>query len=402
MPVVAIRKSPAPEPPPQPGDAAREHVQATQKAIDELPLNSGIWRISGVPGLYLRSRRTTKSFYIQRKIKGRLVRKNLGPLPMREAKAHAMSEWGRMKGQTSGAQTFADCFRLYLESKGAKLRERTRENYQYEFDTYLQDLHRWSMKDLGSDEGRTEMQRQQARIRKKHGAAAANRAMRLVSAVYRKARKTDSTLPLESPTKAIDLDVIKPRDSALSDEELSAWGRAVAKLGALKKMWWITCLLTGARQSSIDGLKWADVDLDKKIIKFWKAKRGAYVVPMSDILARLLTRYRDAGEVAPSDEGWIFPSPRAQGRPLQRVREKPERGICGPHALRHTFKTRGVGAISAEVSKILMGQGGSGKDQVNYNYISLALVVEPLRPAINWCAASYAEALGELLGVEQI
>jgi hypothetical protein len=52
--IVAIRKQ---------EDAPTESkmVEANQKAVDALPLNSGTWRVDGVPGLYLRCRAQSKS-----------------------------------------------------------------------------------------------------------------------------------------------------------------------------------------------------------------------------------------------------------------------------------------------------------------------------------------------------
>ena len=52
--VVAIRK-PALEPEPK-------TVSASQQAVDSLPLDSGTWRVEGVPGLYVRARKQSKSF----------------------------------------------------------------------------------------------------------------------------------------------------------------------------------------------------------------------------------------------------------------------------------------------------------------------------------------------------
>jgi hypothetical protein len=54
-------------------------VAANQKAIDALPLNSGTWRVEGGRGLYVRCRATTKSFAVERRVKGLLIKETLGP-----------------------------------------------------------------------------------------------------------------------------------------------------------------------------------------------------------------------------------------------------------------------------------------------------------------------------------
>jgi integrase len=43
-------------------------------------------------------------------------------------------------------------------------------------------------------------------------------------------------------------------------------------LRALKKTWWLTALFAGARKGSIEALRWSDVDLDKKTIRFLGAR----------------------------------------------------------------------------------------------------------------------------------
>lgn len=163
-------------------------------------------------------------------------------------------------------------------------------------------------------------------------------------------------------------------------------------LGEPKRTFWITALLTGARQGSIRMmLRWEDVDLDRKVIRFLHAKRESYAVPTSDLLAAVLRRYRDRRVVTPS--AWIFPSPRKNGRAAGRVKER-KSTIRGPQALCRTFKTMGVGIVSPEESRLLMGHGSS--DDVNCDYITLALVVEPLRPAVNRIAERYREILPQL------
>ena len=70
MKVLAIRKPEAAAP--------TKVVEANQKAVDALPLNSGTCRVYGVRGLYLRCRARAKSFFIQRRVKGTLVKETLG------------------------------------------------------------------------------------------------------------------------------------------------------------------------------------------------------------------------------------------------------------------------------------------------------------------------------------
>src|SRR5450432_1305542 len=125
--IVPIRKATDAEP--------GKVVDANQKAIDALPFDSGTWRVEGVPGLYLRCRAKTKSFFIQRRIRGVLAKQTLGALSVKLAKAMAMKTWSGMKAKPADAVTLAAALDLYLQDK--QLADKTRFNYRYNADRYL-------------------------------------------------------------------------------------------------------------------------------------------------------------------------------------------------------------------------------------------------------------------------
>ncbi|MEO8372539.1 MAG: hypothetical protein ABI806_25355, partial [Candidatus Solibacter sp.] len=124
-------------------------VAANQKAIDALPFDSGTWRVEGVPGLYLRSRAKTKSFFLQRRVRGQLVKGTLGSMSMKRARAAAMKTWSGMKPKAGDAVTFAAALAHYLEDK--QLAEKTRFNYKYNADRYLKDWMGRSLEAIGDD-----------------------------------------------------------------------------------------------------------------------------------------------------------------------------------------------------------------------------------------------------------
>src|ERR1700682_3808872 len=131
--------------------AQSKAVLPNQKAIDTLPLASGTWRVEGVPGLYLRCRAKTKSFFIQRRVDGLLVKETLGPLPMKQARAAAMSTWSKMKSKPAAGEvtTFAKALDLYLKDK--PLAAKTRKNYRDNAARYLQKWVGRALQDIGAD-----------------------------------------------------------------------------------------------------------------------------------------------------------------------------------------------------------------------------------------------------------
>jgi integrase len=320
---------------------------------------------------------------------------------MKQARGAAMKTWSGMKPKPAGdAVTLAAALDLYVQDK--QLAEKTRFNYKYNAERYLKAWTGRSLQAIGED--RAGVRALQREITKKHGAATSNQVVRLISAVYRWARKVDPSLP-EAPTTAVEVARIPARNWALSPEALKAWWycapevkgklveRGVSTLSPIKRMWWLTALLTGARAGSIEALRWVDIDFDKRTILFEVTKGDRpYMIPMSDTLAELLSTYRDSGEVPPSE--WVFPSPMKAGGHLVGVKNVVE-GVRPAHAMRHTFRTTlaQLGA-AGDQSRLLMGHSMGG--DVSRNYITSALVIESLRPITNAVSERYWTIIPEI------
>jgi len=382
-----LTMQPRPAVPPVSPAAARKLVPANQQAIDALPLNSGTWRVQGVPGLYVRCRATSKSFLLQRRVRGVLVKRTLGPMPLKAARTEALKLWHQLRPTpTGGKKTLEQALAEYFEQR--PLSAKTRAIYQYNAERYLSDWKARPLEQIGQD--RAGVRALYHRLVERHGLATASQVIRMLSAVYRYARKVDPELP-ECPTVAVTLAPIKPRDWALSEEELRAWWQAVQRLNPIKRTWWLVCLLTGARQASIEALAWGDIDFNRKTIRFRVTKGDRpYVAPAADRLIALLEEYRRNPETPPSE--WVFPSPRDPRQHLVKVRDE-KRGVASAHHLRHTFRTvlAELGA-TPDQARLLMGHSLGG--DVSRGYITAPLLVESLRPVANAVAERYAAILG--------
>jgi integrase len=385
-------------------------VPANQKSIDALALDSGEWKVEGIPGLYIRCRAQSKTFRIARRVKGKLIKQTLArpnalevsPISMKEAKElMAKGAFAGVGGQKFAATsiTFAQAFDRYIEQK--TLAEASIKLYRRNFSEHLSTLHDQSLSEIGED--RDGMRTLQQRMRKDHGHSAANQVVRLVSAVYNWQRKVDRSLP-ESPTTACDLDEIKARDWAFDDAQLKAWWSAtkitddgellelgVKTLFPVKRGYWLTSLLTGARPRSVENLKWQDINFDKRTILFRHNKGNMpYLIPMSDTLHDILTSYRDS-ELVPQAE-WLFPSAQNKTGHFTNVKNDKD-GVAAKYRLRHTFKTRLTQlGFTNEQGKMLMGHSLGG--DVATGYISAPLLIESLRPVVNALAGEYLRVLG--------
>lgn len=384
-----------------------KQVPANQKALDALPLNSGMWRVEGIPGLYVRCRATSKSFIQQRRVDGVLVKEVFGPLTMKRAKEKAMDRWNDIKPASGDDDVqLGPGVEAYIRHRVSmnKMAASTEKLARYNMEHYLASWKHRTLDEIGTD--RAGIAALHERLTRKHGAAKCNQVIRLVAAVYRWHRDRINTDLPDWPRKVAEIHHIPARDWAYPAEELRAWWQAtekaedgtvietgVATLGTVKRMWWLAALFTGARKGSLEAMKWSDVDLDKKTIHFRVTKGNhPYAIPISDTLAKLLIDYRKRDDVPPSE--WVFPSTVIDGAHLKDVKN-PNEGVGPAHRLRHTFRTTlaqlGAGADQA---RMLMGHSLGG--DVSRAYISAPLVIESLRPSTNAVANLY---LGIVPGV---
>lgn len=360
-------------------------VKATQAAVDALPFNSGTWRVEGSMGLYVRCRATSKSYMVQRKVQGRVVQRVLGPMTLAAARRQAQKVWHALKpAAPEGKLTLAAAWERYVSEK--PLATKTRKLYTDNLERYLGGWKGRSLESLGVD--RAGFRAHILNIARNHGLAVASQTLRCFRAVYNYHRKVMPELP-ECPSVAVELPGLKPRDWALSDDELRRWWAAVQRLSPLKRAFWLTLLLTGARRDSVRMLRWEDVDFEKKLIRFSTAKAGrSYSIPMPERLAAILKDWRD--QAPPSV--WGFPSPRNPERPLAEQVRDDKRGVASAHHLRHTMRTR-LAELGCTPDLARVALGHTLTQDVSQRYITGSLLLEAVRPLLNAVAERYAEVL---------
>jgi integrase len=370
---------------PGPSAGRRKVVKAIQGVIDALPAGSGDWSVLGVPGLYARAGRNGVSYRLMRRIKGKYAVRALGPMALAEARRMAMTQWAALKpAPPDGRATLAQAWESYLAER--TLADKSRVLYAYNLARYLAPWADRSLAQIAED--RAGFRAAILTLARRSGVGTASQVLRQFRAVYNYRRLVDLTLP-ENPAAVVKLPALKARNWALSDDELRQWWTAVNKLSPVKRAWWLTALFTGARRDSLRLLRWRNVDLDRAVIRFEIAKGGrAYAVPAAARLVDLLRRWHE--ECPPTDEGWVFPSPRRAGEPLfQHIRNE---GVRSPHSLRHSMRTRLAEAgATPDLAKIALGHSMTG--DVSRGYITPSLLVEAVRPLFEAVAQKYAEAL---------
>lgn len=367
--------------------AAGKRSIRTQADADAVPFGSGDWPVEKTPGLYLRAGARTKTYRIQRRIRGRLAVRVLGEMTLAQARRAAMTAWRDLRpAPVEGRMTLEQAWERYLAEK--MLAAKTRRIYAENLERYLRDWKQRTLEDLGND--RAGVRARYHEVARKHGLATASSVFRTLRAVYRYMARVQPDLP-PPPTVAVDIATPKARDWALSDDELRSWWAGVQKLNPLKRAFWLTLLLTGARRDSVRMLRWEDVDFQRKAIRFSAAKGGrTYSVPMSGRLARLLERWREqCAPVCP----WVFESPVHPGQPLSPQVRDDKKGVVSAHHLRHSMRTRLAEAgATPDLARIALGHALT--QDVSQRYITSSLLVEAVRPLFDQVAERYAQILG--------
>jgi integrase len=338
--------------------------------------------------LYVRARKKTRSFIVQRKVGGKVLMRVLPAKSVAEARRMAQKAWNELRPRPAGTRklTLFEAWMQYLQER--PLSEKSRFLYCRSLEKYLSEWKNVSLAKLGED--RAGVRRLFVRLRRENGAALAARVLREFRAVYQYWRRIDSSLP-ESPTLAVDLPTPRPRDWAYSSDELRFWWAAVQRLTPTKRVLWEVLLLTGARRGSVEALTWDDIDFDAGLIHFRTAKAGrTYSIPACRRLLDILKRWREF--CPPTEAGWVFPSPFKVGEHITEARDD-KRGVGGAHHLRHTYRTMLAElGCPPDSARLLLGHSLSG--DVSRGYITRRLVVDSLRPWAEQVAERYAAILG--------
>jgi integrase len=390
-----------------------------------------IWD-SETRGLGVLVSRVTKSFVVQHKLNdGRTRRVTIGPvaLGVRAARVEAAQLIAGMRqGVDPTAErrraaakvelTLRDALNAYVGTKdepAGNIKPATRDAYRSTIEKRFAD---WLDRPLREIDGDMVSRRYNEIARdathrgrvvgggENTGAASANFAMKVLSAVYRraeiKARRKADPLPL-CPVAVLSEDEawreVPERENYVTGDQLPGFWRGIEALDnrtvadCLKMI-----LFTGMRKGEACGLRWDEVDMATRTIKLRsiRTKAGRKLdLPMSDVTHGILVARR---ALVPAGVAWVFPASRGGGH-LEEPRYELRKiavatGINATvHDLRRTFVTH---AEESEISLLALkaminhALGGS----VTEKYVRMT--TERLRKPVQ----RVADRLKELCGID--
>ncbi len=364
----------------------------TEARVRDLPLGSGIHRDTDVKGLLCICHKTTKTFACQGDVRrdkrlvrtvrvkiGRtdLVRLSEARIEARRLMATIQSGIDPTAGPESTGITLEEALTEHLAERD--LSHATTRNYQYHMDHYLGRLRRRAVADITRQDCRDLMDR----VTKRHGKTTGASVMRTVRALVNTARRHDETIGA-NPVDAIRVPATPKRE--VGELDVANFWSATEAMSPLMRDLQRTFLLTGARRTSLLGVRRADFDPEAGILTFTHMKTGgAWSFPTGRWLTEVLKTRMEEDE--PLNSTWLWPSP---GSATGHIIEPKRGGVPSPHALRHHSRTMMIAAgVPYAEGALLLGQrlpGASG------GYVHQTHLVEALRP--------HAQALEDLVLVQ--
>jgi integrase len=190
---------------------------------------------------------------------------------------------------------------------------------------------------------------------------AANRVLALLSKMFNLAERWGLRADGTNPCRHVEHFPERRRERFLSDDELARLGRVLNEveqsgtesaeaIAAIRLL-----LFTGCRVSEVVRLRWEDVDVERRCLRFPDSKTGAKRIPLNSAALAVLD---GLARLSP----WVIPGrDRAQplvnlAKPWDRVRGLAELDGVRLHDLRHTHGSSAAGAgLSLHLVGALLG-----------------------------------------------
>ena len=238
------------------------------------------YRDTQTPGLYLCALASgSKVFEYVRKMHGRAMRLCIGHHPSTSA-AQARREAVKLAGDMArginpadrkrkirAETTLGELFRHYIEAH-AKPHKRSWQGDQDQYDRYLV---KWKARKLSTIR-KVDVAALHAKIGRKNGPYSANRCVAMLSKVFSHAAELG--YDGANPAKGVKRFKEQSRDRFLRADELGAFFAALAD-ERTKEIWrdfFALSLLTGARRSNVQAMRWADVSIERGIWRIPEAE----------------------------------------------------------------------------------------------------------------------------------
>ena len=385
------------------------HLKITKTAVENLPFSTTgqvIYRDTKQEGFGVLVGKRYKSYIVERKLKGRTVRKSLGritEISAEQARTEAQHYRSLMgKGINPNEQDKLDrankvslqkVFDEFLKTR-KNLKPRTIYDYKRIMDSYFKDWLEKPIVSLSKDM----ISRRHVKIGNENGEPQANGAMRVLRAVinFASGRYEDGKgkpLITENPVRRLSQTRawyrVDRRRTLVKTHELPALFKSLDALKAgasnskaeVVRDYILLLLLTGLRRQEGATLKWENVDFKEKTLTVPDTKNNEpHTLPLSNFLLELLKKRRQS-----RTNDFVFPGESKKGylvepkRQLTKVLEKSGLSFT-LHDLRRTFITIAESLnISSYAVKRLLNHKMAGDVTAGYIILDVERLRKPMQ-----------------------
>lgn len=393
----------------------------TKSTIDRLPLadkgkQTDHWD-SELQGFGVRTSATAKTFFVMKRVRGKLSRVTLGKygvLTADEARKRAIKVLSelcdgvdvnqdkakeRLRGITLDKATD-----LYLEERD--LKEGTKTFYQTMIDVHLKSWKSKPLKTITDDM----VKAMHKKLSKDVGKVTANNAMKTLRAIYSYVlTETKGDLP-DNPTKILSSqkvwNKVEPRKTRIQDYELPAWYQGVVEAkNPIIRDFLLFTMYNGLRKNEALELQWSDVDFRGRTFTVIDPKNGKdHTLPFTTFTESLL-----AERLTLRENDFVFPGTGKSGHlaePRKQIEKiEHESGIhFMPHDLRRTFANVAQKIVTYSELKRLLNHTPE-KSDVTQDYLEITVddLREPMQKVADtlmvathaWCPYTPAETQPE-------
>lgn len=365
----------------------------TKSVIDRLPFAEKGKQVdywdSDLKGFGIRVSATAKTFFVMKRVKGKLSRVTIDKygiitaIEARERAIKALAELGsgvdvnreKAKDRLRGI-TLEKATDLYLEERS--LKEGTKTFYRTMIDVHLKAWKNKPLKAIDDDMVKSKHKH----LSKSAGEVTANNVMKTLRAIYGyAATEAKGDLP-DNPTRILSSqkawNKVEPRKTRILDYDLPAWYDAVIRLNSpIIRDFLLFTLFNGLRKNEALQLQWSDVDFKGRTFIIVDPKNGKdHTLPFTTYTESLL-----AGRYALRENAFVFPGTGKTGHLAEPRKQIEKIGLASdikfmPHDLRRTFANVAQRTVTYSELKRLLNHTPE-KSDVTQDY--LEITTEDLR-----------------------
>ena len=349
-----------------------------------------------------------KVYLLYRFVNGRPERIAIAPcgdLSVQQARARAMEmNAAIVQGKNPAAErravrdemTIGELFRKFLDEYAKpNLRAKTCRNYE----SMWSHLHSWELRKI-SGVRRADVIQLHARLGKTIGKIQANRVIELLCAMWNRARK-DWEWEGNNPATGIAFKERK-RSRFIDGSELPAFFRSLAEeLNSTIRDYILVSLLTGARRSNVQEMRWDEINWRGAVwtIPAAKAKSDEDIAVVLTPVVLDILEQRKASSLSP----WVFPGSGKTGHLVEpKTAWKRILNRAGLTDLRLHDLRRTLGSWQAATGASLPIIGKSlGHESLEATKVYARLNLDPVRESVNRAQQAMLLAGGQPLTLER-